>query len=82
MVIGIKKNWRLRMGICNHCGNKVLSDEDTSECSTCSKHKRLESESVSYCACGKPYHEGYSDSRCDEVFCSEECAEDYHRGDI
>jgi hypothetical protein len=70
------------MGICNNCGNNVLSDENVSECSDCIRHKRLESESVSYCACGKPYRKGYSDSRCDEVFCSKECAEDHSRGDL
>ena len=37
---------------------------------------------VGVCRCGKHYLEGYRDDRCDETFCSKECADEYHGGDL
>lgn len=36
-----------------------------------------------YCVCDKEmYGKGYSDERNDEIYCSKECADKHHRGDI
>lgn len=34
------------------------------------------------CVCNRTYNTGYSDERNDEMFCSKDCADSYHRGDI
>ena len=40
------------------------------------------SDVLSVCACGDNYLDGYSDERCDECFCSKECADSRQNGDL
>jgi len=41
-----------------------------------------EPDNISVCACGDKYTLGYSDERCDEVFCSKECADERANDDL